>query len=138
MSIVVQVEGKINNNHISVLINPGATFSYVAPGVVDTNMLKKVKHAKSWLVQLVTGTKRKLTDFISDCEISLSGQTSKLNMNILPLGSYDVIIGMDWLEKHKEILDCYEKSLTYRDEKNTIRTIQGIRKPVSVRQISTM
>jgi hypothetical protein len=45
---------------------------------------------------------------------------------------------MDWLEKHKVILNCYEKSLIYRDEKNTVRTIQGIRKPVSVRQISTM
>jgi hypothetical protein len=45
---------------------------------------------------------------------------------------------MDWLEKNKAILDCYEKSLTCRDENNTIRTVQGIRKPVSVRQISAM
>ena len=57
----------------------------------------------------------KVTYFIFDCELSLDGQYTKLNLNILPLGSYNIIIGMDWLEKHKEILDCYEKSLTYRD-----------------------
>jgi hypothetical protein len=57
---------------------------------------------------------------------------------VLPLGSYDIIIGMDWLERHKVILNCYEKSFVYKDENNTARTIQGIRKPVSVRQISTM
>ena len=45
---------------------------------------------------------------------------------------------MDSLEKHKVILNCYENSLIYIDENNTVRTIQGIRKTVSVRQISVM
>jgi predicted aspartyl protease len=86
--------------------------SYGVPGVVDSNKLKKVKHTKSWLVHLTTGIKRKVIDFIYDCEFSLDGQNTNTNMNILPLGSYDIIIGMDWLEKHKAILDFYEKSLT--------------------------
>jgi hypothetical protein len=94
-STVVEVEGKVNNNRVSVLIDPGATLSYVSPGVVDSNKLKKIRHAKYWLVQLATGTKRKVIDFISDCEFSLGGQNTKINMNILPLGSYDIIIGMD-------------------------------------------
>jgi hypothetical protein len=57
---------------------------------------------------------------------------------VLPLGSYDIIIGMEWLEKNKVILNYYEKSFVYKDENNISRTIQGIRKPVFVRQISTM
>jgi hypothetical protein len=137
-STVVEVEGKVNNNRVSVLIDPRATLSYVSPGVVDSNKLKKVRHAKSWLVQLATRTKRKVTHFISDCEFSLGGQNTKINLNILLLGSYDIIIGMDWLERHKAVLDCYEKTLTYKDENDTVRTIQGIRKLVSVRQISAM
>jgi hypothetical protein len=134
----VEVEGKVNNSRISILIDLGDTLSYVTPGVVDSNKIKKLKHTKSWLVQLATGTKRKVTDFISDCELSLNCQNKKLNMNILPLGSYDIIIVMDWLEKNKEILDCYEKSLTYRDKNNTLRIVQGIKKLVLVRKISTM
>jgi hypothetical protein len=59
-SSVVEIEGKINNTRISVLIDPGATLSYITPGVVDSNKLKKTRHAKSWLVQLATGTKRKV------------------------------------------------------------------------------
>jgi hypothetical protein len=102
------------------------------------NKLKKVKHAKSWLVQLATGTKRKVTYFIFDCELRIDGQSTKLNMNILPLGSYDIIIGMDWLEKHKVILNCYENFFVYKDENNIVRTIQGIIKPIFVRKISAM
>jgi hypothetical protein len=45
---------------------------------------------------------------------------------------------MDWLEKHKEVLDCYTKTLNYKDNYDTTRTTQGIPKPVSVRQVTTM
>jgi hypothetical protein len=134
----VEVEGKINNNHVSALIDPRATLSYVALGVVDSNKHKKVSHTKYWIVQLETRTIRKVINFIYDCEFSLGGQNTKINLNILPLGYYDIIIGMDWLERHKSVLDCYEKSLTYKDKNNTIRKISVIQKIVSVRQISAM
>ena len=65
-----------------------------------------MKHTKSWLVQLATRTKRKRVDFVSDFEFNLDGQNIKTNLNILALGSYDMIIGMDWLERHKAVLDC--------------------------------
>ena len=79
-----------------------------------------------------------MVDFISDFEFSLDGQNIKTNLNILPLGSYDVIIRMDWLEKHKAILDFYTKTLNYKDDYDATRTTQGIPKPVSVRQVSRM
>jgi hypothetical protein len=59
-------------------------------------------------------------------------------VNILPFGYYDIIIRMEWLERHKEVLDCYEKSLNYKDKNDIVRTIQGIQKAISVRHISTM
>jgi hypothetical protein len=112
-STIVDIEGKIHDNHISILIDLGAILSYVTPGLVELNKLKKVKHAKFWLVQLATGTKRKVTYFIPECELSIDGQSTKLYLNILPLGSYyDLIIRMGWLEKHKVILKCYKK-VTY-------------------------
>jgi len=46
---------------------------YITPSLVEENKLKREKHAKSGLVQLETGTKRKVTDFISDCELSIDG-----------------------------------------------------------------
>jgi hypothetical protein len=49
-----------------------------------------------------------------------------------------MIIWMDWLERHKAILNCYTKMLSYKDDSDTTRTTQGIPKPVSVRQISAM
>jgi hypothetical protein len=94
-SSVVEAKGKVNNNRVSILISPRATLSYVTPGVVDSNKAQKIRHEKSWLVQLATGTKIKGIDFIYDCEFSLGGQNTKINLNILLLGSYDIINRMD-------------------------------------------
>jgi hypothetical protein len=137
-SYLVEIEGKINHTRISILIHTRAILNYITPGVVESNKLKKMKHAKSWLVQLATETKRKATNFIYDFEFSLDGQNIRTNLNILPLGSYDVIIGMDWLEKNKAILDCYTKTLKYKDDYDTTRTTQGIPKAISVRQVREM
>jgi hypothetical protein len=49
-----------------------------------------------------------------------------------------MIIGMDWLEQKKVVLDCYTKVLSYKDNLGTARTTQGIPKPVSVRQVLAM
>jgi hypothetical protein len=135
---VVKIKGKINDTRIFVLIDPGATLSYITPNIVESNKLKKLKHAKSWLVQLAIGTKRNVVDFISDFEFNLGGQKIRTNLNILPLGYYDMIIEMDWLEQHKVVLDYYTKILSYKDDFFTVRTTQGIPKLVSVRQVSVM
>jgi len=114
-SSVVEIKSKIHDTQISVLIDLGATLSYITPDVVQSNKLKKQKHEKSWLVQLAAGTKRKVVNFIYDLEFSLDGQKIRTNLNILPLGSYDMISKMVWLEQHKAVLDCYTKILSYKD-----------------------
>jgi hypothetical protein len=106
--------------------------------MVESKKFNKLKHAKSWLVQSTIGTKRKVVDFVSNFEVSLDGQNIRTKLNILPLGSYNMIIRMHWLEQHKVVLDYYTKILSYKDDFGTIRTAQGIPKPISVRQVSTM
>jgi hypothetical protein len=59
-------------------------------------------------------------------------------VNIIPLGSYDCLIGMDWLEKHHVILDCYNKTITCLDEEGKQGKIQVIPRGVTVREISSM
>ena len=41
-------------------------------------------------------------------------------LNIIPLGSYDVLIGMDWLDAHHAIVDCHNKNYTCLDEERNL------------------
>ena len=134
----MEIEGIVLNHAISVLIDPRATLSYISLGTVELCKIAKEKHVRPWWVQLATGAKRKVTDYVTNCEIQLQDHKTKIDLNILPLGSYDMIIGMDWLEKNKVVLNCYEKTFTYIAEDQVLRTVRGLPKPVSVRQISAM
>jgi hypothetical protein len=63
---------------------------------------------------------------------------TQATLNILPLGSYDLLIGMDWLATYKARLDCYHKTLECVGEEGRRITLRGIQKLASVRQISAL
>jgi hypothetical protein len=98
-SHMIKVEGTINNQPIAILIDYGDSHNYIDPKIVESNKLKRCKNQKSWLVQLATRTKRKIIELVKDCSISMNGVNTKVYLNIILLGSYDCLIGMDWLEK---------------------------------------
>lgn len=81
-----------------ILIDLGSTDSYVTPKIVEGCGLRKKKHDKSWLVQLATRTKRKVREVVSEFRIEINGVPIVVDLNILPMGSYNSIIRMDWIE----------------------------------------
>jgi hypothetical protein len=88
---------------------------HIDPKIVDGLLLEKRKLGKASLVQLATRTKRRIHDMVRSCSIGLNGVNTNSDINIIPLGSYDVLIGMDWLDKHHAILDCHIKTFTCLD-----------------------
>ena len=51
----------------------------------------------------------------------MDGLVTYADLNVLPLGSYDILIGMDWLEVHRVKLDCYNKIFEFMDEEGNQR-----------------
>ena len=94
-SHMIEVEGMINNHAFTILIDSRAIHSYIDPRVVESFHLSIIKHEKYWLVQLATWTKRKVTELVKSCPVDMNGLSIKDELNILPLGSYDCMIGMD-------------------------------------------
>ena len=116
-SLMIEVEGKIDNQPIAILIDSGTSHSYIKSNIIERFHLQRNKHKKSWLVQLAIGSKRKINELVKDCPIDMNGLNTKVGLNIIPLGSYDYLIGMYWLEKNHAFLDCYNKKITCLDEK---------------------
>ena len=66
-STVVEVEGRISKQYLSILIDPGSTHSYITPKIFEICAFKKSKDSKSWLVQLPIETKRKVSEMAEKC-----------------------------------------------------------------------
>jgi hypothetical protein len=68
----------------------------------------------------------------------MNGLSIKVDVSIIPLGSCDCLIGMDWLQKHHDVLDYYNKKIISLDEEGKQGKIQGIPRVVAIRKISAM
>jgi hypothetical protein len=135
---MIEVEGMINNQTLVVLIDSRASHIYIDPKMVESLQLPRSKHGKSWLVQLAMGAKRKFNEMVKSYLIDMNGLNTRADLNILPLGSYDCLIGMDWLDPHHALLDCHNKAFTCLDEEGNQRKLQVIPRAVTVREISAL
>ena len=63
---------------------------------------------------------------------------TSVHMNVLPLGSYSMFMGMDWLYLHRTKVDFYEKVIEYLDDNREQRILQGKKKVTSVRMVIVM
>jgi hypothetical protein len=105
---------------------------------VESLHLPRSKHGKSWLVQLATGAKRKVNEMVKSCIMDMNGLNTREYLNIFTLGSYDFLIGMDWLDQHHVVLDCHNKVFTCLDEEGNLRRVQEIPRAVTIREISAL
>ena len=60
------------------------------------------------------------------------------DLNVFPLGCYEFLIGMNWLEEHRVILNFYNKTFLCTNDIGNVVNIKGIPKKIYVREISTL
>ena len=84
------------------------------------------------MVQLATGAKRKVVSYVENCDMFMSQFKTQVKLNVLLLGSYHVLIGMDWMEKHRVVLNCFEKTFTWLNKEGETILVKGIPRKTSV------
>ncbi|GJR36874.1 putative reverse transcriptase domain-containing protein [Tanacetum coccineum] len=99
----------INNVYALVLFDTGVDRSFVShtfskyidipPTTLDTNYSVELADGKS----LTTNT------ILRGCTLNLQNHLFKIDLLPIELGSFDVIVGMDWMAEHRAEVVCYEK-----------------------------
>ncbi|GJS87335.1 putative reverse transcriptase domain-containing protein [Tanacetum coccineum] len=99
----------LNNCYASMLFDSGADRSFVsttfsalldvAPTTLDT----------SYAVELADGRISETNIVLRGCTLGLLGHPFNIDLMPVKLGSFDVIIGMDWLAKYHALIVCDEK-----------------------------
>ncbi|GKC13535.1 putative reverse transcriptase domain-containing protein [Tanacetum coccineum] len=116
----------LNNHYASMIFDSGAdrsfaltTFSTLLDITLDTLDV-------SYAVELVNGRISEINTILRGCTLGLLGHQFNIDLMTVELGSFDVIIGMDWLENHYAVIVCDEKivRIPFRDE---VLIVQGDR-----------
>ena len=75
---------------------------------------------------------------VRDSRVLIEGQKFPADLVTLDMRDFDVVLGMDWLSRHRATLDCYKKEVKlYRPDKLEVK-FRGIRRELSSNMISTM
>nr|GFA88190.1 reverse transcriptase domain-containing protein [Tanacetum cinerariifolium] len=99
----------LNNRYASVLFDTGVDKSFVS-----TTFSTQINITPSTLdhcydVELADGRIIGLNTILRCCTLNLLNHPFKINLMPVELGSFDAIIGMDWLSKYQAVITCVEK-----------------------------
>ena len=73
-----------------------------------------------------------------NCPLMVHDREFSINLLALPFHEFDLILGMDWLSKHRAIVDCDKKTVLLKCSDLSEVIIQGIRSGAMSNVISTM
>ena len=73
-----------------------------------------------------------------NCPIVIQAREFLANLITLPFREFDLILGMDWLSKHRAIVDYGQKTVVLRCSNQYEVIVQGIRSGVMSNVISSM
>ena len=99
---------------------------------------KEVKKDEFIFLKMASGAKQKVGGKVTGYALNLGEFVTRVNLYVTILGSYDLVIGMDWLESHEAVLNCKTKRLSLVDDEGQRRVIVGRNQGVSLRFISSL
>ena len=62
-------------------------------------------------MELASSTKVSTDFVVHQCGLSIGGFETLVDLQVIPLGSYDFILGMDCLGCHRASIDCRKKTI---------------------------
>ncbi|GJR94317.1 putative reverse transcriptase domain-containing protein [Tanacetum coccineum] len=99
----------LNHHYATILFDSGASFSFISTNFAPLLNMKHSFVNPGYVIEVADGKKVEVDKVIHDCKLELG--TSLFTIDLIPLGhgSFDVIVGMDWLSEHKAEIVCHEK-----------------------------
>ncbi|GKE12603.1 putative reverse transcriptase domain-containing protein [Tanacetum coccineum] len=99
----------LNNRYASILFDTGADRSFVSTAFSSQMDITPSTLDHYYDVELADGRIIGLNTILRGCTLNLLNHPFNINLMPVELGSFDAIIGMDWLAKYQAIIVCAEK-----------------------------
>ncbi|GJZ84397.1 reverse transcriptase domain-containing protein [Tanacetum coccineum] len=117
----------LNNHYATVLFDSRADFSFISTDFAPLLNVKPSFVNPGYVIEVADGKKVEVDRIIHDCKLELGNSLFTIDLIPLGHGSFDVIVGMDWLSKHKAEIVCHGKVVRIPLESGEILHVQGER-----------
>ncbi|GKF52876.1 putative reverse transcriptase domain-containing protein [Tanacetum coccineum] len=108
----------LSNHYASMLFNSGVDRSFVSSTFSALLDVTPSTLDVSYAIELADGRVVETNTVLRGCTLGLLGHPFNIDLMPIELGSFDVIIGMDWLANHHAVIVYDEKTvrIPYGDE----------------------
>ncbi|GJR69546.1 putative reverse transcriptase domain-containing protein [Tanacetum coccineum] len=126
----------LNDHYACILFDSGAEKSFVSSAFTHFIDIAPATLNTSYEVELADGKVVSTNTILRSCTLVLLNHVFKIDLLPTRLGSFDVIIGMDWLAYHRALIDCYEKIVRIPLPNGKILEVQGERPEKDLRSLA--
>nr|GEV73235.1 putative reverse transcriptase domain-containing protein [Tanacetum cinerariifolium] len=99
----------LNNRYAKILFDTGADRSFVSTTFIALINITLTTLETHYDVELADGKIIRVNTIICGCTLNFMNHPFNIDLMPVPLGSFDVIIGMDWLTKYHGVIIYDEK-----------------------------
>ncbi|GJY50645.1 putative reverse transcriptase domain-containing protein [Tanacetum coccineum] len=124
---VVTSTFSLNDYFAIVLFDSGADFSFISTEFVSLLNVKPSIVNPGYVIEIADGKKVEVDRIIRGCKLELGNSLFTIDLIPLGHGSFDVIMGMDWLSQNKAVIVCHEKVVEIPLIGGEILRVQGER-----------
>ncbi|GJX47486.1 putative reverse transcriptase domain-containing protein [Tanacetum coccineum] len=116
----------LNNRYATALFDSGADKSFVSTNFSTLIDIEPVELDTCYDVELADGKVVSTNNVLIGCTLNLLNHSFPIDLMVIELGSFDIIIGMDWLSRYDAAILCGEKKVRIPLEGKTL-VIEGDR-----------
>uniref|UniRef100_A0ACD5VEF7 Uncharacterized protein n=1 Tax=Avena sativa TaxID=4498 RepID=A0ACD5VEF7_AVESA len=127
--------GQIQKQQVLMLIDSGSSHCFMNE-TIATQLKGVEREVNPIQVKIADGVVMTCNRELVGCEWWCQGATFKTDLKVLPLGGYDVIISMDWLQSHNPMgIDWVGKRLVFWDHGKLVQ-LKGLQaQPVECKEV---
>nr|GEV44674.1 putative reverse transcriptase domain-containing protein [Tanacetum cinerariifolium] len=118
----------LNNRYATMLFDSGADKSFVDIKFSHLIDIKPFKLNSSYEVELADGKVVSTNSVLRGCTLNLLDHLFDIDLMPIELGTFDVIVGMDWLVEHDAFIVCGEKEVhvPYRNKTLMVKSDSSV------------
>ncbi|KAI3750191.1 hypothetical protein L2E82_20820 [Cichorium intybus] len=126
----------VNNSYACVLFDSGAERSFVSYEFKYLLKQKPQPLNETFTVEMANGKTESKNDIYIGCTLTLDDHSFQIDLMPVKIGSFDIIVGMDWLIPHHADIMCYERGIRLHLPDDKTFFVYGDKPSTSLRIVS--
>nr|GEV55223.1 hypothetical protein [Tanacetum cinerariifolium] len=125
----------LNNHYATTLFDFGADYSFVSTTFIPLLDIEPSNLGFSYAIEIARGQLIEISKVIRGCKLEIEGHIFDIDLIPFGHGSFDVIVEMDWLSRHKAEIVCHDKVFRIPLPNGEILRVLGERLEEKVRHL---